>query len=373
MQNFDRTVWGNYNTDFYSSSGYTNSTQSGGNKATHDTVSSGPNPNNGDKHSPNPYSYAVRHWQNDSNQVCRSKNPISGNSFVQTGCIEDIAALVGFSYENDRAYEQALKKLNEKVRGGTDVSTDVAQGKQTKDMFSARKQIDHFLSKRGKGMINIVSSYYLMYKFGFLPLIADLYGVIEESTNFVLNKIQRYSAGASIPVTPTQETSVTLVANGSRQVYVQRGGKASCRICVACEIPPTSWDAKRFTSMNPIGIAWEVLPYSFVVDWFYDIGNMLRGLETALLYNQYFRSGYISTLNVGKGSANMTYELHSPFEDTYFAGSGWHKETLFTRSVLSHYPVPNLPSLNFDLGSGQMSSAAGVMGQFTGRGGGVRK
>ena len=69
-----------------------------------------------------------------------------------------------------------------------------------------------------------------------------------------------------------------------------------------------------YTSMNPASIKWELVPYSFVVDWFYDIGSYLRGCETSTIYSSVFKAGWTSELRLNKtqylgGSAPSVYRV----------------------------------------------------------------
>jgi hypothetical protein len=45
----------------------------------------------------------------------------------------------------------------------------------------------------------------------------------------------------------------------------------------------TDLDAKIFGGYDPLGTAWELIPLSFVVDWFLNIGSALQALQALLL------------------------------------------------------------------------------------------
>ena len=122
----------------------------------------------------------------------------------------------------------------------------------------------------------------------------------------------------------------------------------------------------RWTSLNPVSIAWELTPYSFVVDWFYDLGGYLRNLETGLLYNTRFKSGYKSELYLWESD-----EI-APMGGTHAVGdNSWRiqackqrtRRVQFYRTKLTSYPLPHLPRLDAKLGSSRLLSAASLLTQ----------
>lgn len=102
---------------------------------------------------------------------------------------------------------------------------------------------------------------------------------------------------------------------------------------------------------NPVNLAWELLPFSFVVDWFLPIGPYLEtlsqwdGLE--------FLDGY-QTNFLRKRSLGRTY-----FSGKYKASSeGWHTDRygLYSSSWIKHtrvrllsFPGAHLPELRSGL------------------------
>lgn len=120
---------------------------------------------------------------------------------------------------------------------------------------------------------------------------------------------------------------------------------------------------QRWSSINPLVVAYELVPFSFVYDWIVDLGGYMRNLETSLLYQPDFVSGYTSTL--------VRYRSNTEFNDAY-EESGWrhsisascrYEMTGFTRSLLGNYPYPQLPMLKPELGSSRLLSAAALLRQ----------
>jgi len=126
-----------------------------------------------------------------------------------------------------------------------------------------------------------------------------------------------------------------------------------------------------WSSLNPISIAWELTPYSFVADWFIDIGSYLRATESALLYQQAFRSGtststyyrLFETEQSGVSQLLSNGKLTTTIDDCKAVSRQIGKN----RSVLTGSPYPRLPSFRADLGSSRLFSAAALLSQFVGK------
>jgi hypothetical protein len=137
------------------------------------------------------------------------------------------------------------------------------------------------------------------------------------------------------------------------------------------EIPETRFDIRRWTSLNPASIAWELMPYSFVVDWFYDIGGMLRRFESALLYGKQFKKGYQSELYYHHSAFQRNGLQDSVLPGYQFYGelTAWVRRVQFERIVFASLPTGQLPTIRADLGSSRLLSAAALLSQFLKPGG----
>jgi hypothetical protein len=316
---------------------------------------------------PTNWQYIADLYENRSDQTLHATYA-NGSGFHSSGCIYDVASGIDFNFPSSSdVYNIALERLNEKVRGGMDLSTDVTQTRQNITMFRNAGRVERYIG--GIPLVRRVSSAFLELQFGWKPLLQDVFDIADERIRYILNKIQRYRAGARIRVTPS-ETTVLLNVNppGSTESnYTTRPESfISCRLSVEMEIP--DFDLARWTSLNPVSMAWELLPYSFVVDWFFNVGSYLRQLETGLLYNQYFRGGYVSYLWVGNATSQVVKDYTYPWgEHQHGTGTGYRRYRSFQRTVLTHYPLPYLPSVRTDLGATRMFEAAGLLGNLLGR------
>lgn len=256
------------------------------------------------------------------------------------------------------AYNNALSDLVEKVRGGLDLSVDAFQSRQTGRMFNVASQVEDLargLRRSGIGKLKLIGSLWLQFQYGWLPTLSSVYGIADETLRYVLNNLSTYR-GQSV-----------MTSSSVDSVYDTRGlfpVRALCQRKTQVKIAVTVNNSKvinlsRWTSLNPISIGWEILPFSFVVDWVFDVGSFLRTAETALLYGRAFESGYVSTYSESRGSGVRT---STPSGFTIFEGEV--ARVRFDRRVLTSFPFPQKPKLNFNLSSQRLLNAAGLLSQF---------
>lgn len=79
----------------------------------------------------------------------------------------------------------------------------------------------------------------------------------------------------------------------------------------------TFWDnfLARHGLLNIAALSWELIPFSFVVDWWINVGEVLTSLDSALFINSL--TGYISTsieekCESGGGTFRYIYKSRSP-------------------------------------------------------------
>lgn len=257
-------------------------------------------------------------------------------------------------------YNKALEKFNNLARGGLDLGVSLAEIHSTSRMLRGVTKVTNLA--RGLNTKGLANGW-LQWTYGWKPLLSDVYGVADESIRVVLNRIERFNARSSLPIRIDDSQSrivrslpVTVDRNGT--------GKESCTI--SCKLVVPDFDLARWTSLNPVSLSWELIPYSFVVDWFYDVGSWLRNLETALLYSARFQSGYRSELYCYQGTEKPRSTRY-----TFGSQSAILRDTLaqirvieFVRTKLTSYPLPLPPTFQVDLGSNRLLSAASLLRQL---------
>jgi hypothetical protein len=191
---------------------------------------------------------------------------------------------------------RAVEKLLEKWRSSTfDAGVSLAEGKESVEMIVQRTKtiidsaralrkgnfggalaaLAHVSKSDRRHAIKSMNSGYfanawLELQFGWRPLLNDIYAASE----FVKTKpkvgVIRSSVKESNPVCHGQgsfpDSGIDSVVNEKRR-YLK----------VTISEEPTVYERLGLT--DPASIAWELVPFSFVVDWFTPIGSTIRALH----------------------------------------------------------------------------------------------
>jgi len=164
----------------------------------------------------------------------------------------------------------------------------------------------------------------LAFKFGVEPLIADVRGAAEQF--------------ASYTVDPTSLT-ITIRTNTTRDVnlkdvdsFSEISGKMTVSYCCTYGFEDNLDVARLLNSLglfNPAEIAWEMTPWSFVVDWFLPIGSFISQTtaDTGLLFVKGTRTEKL-VLDILPSSATAGLNLSSELASSATSG---------TSCVLTHY------------------------------------
>lgn len=298
---------------------------------------------------------------------------------------------------SNNVYNEALGKLHDTIRGGVDLSVDLLQAGQTARMFKGAKAtldyvrtynpvtlaqwyLEHKRDKRNyhkdwwrehgtdpKSAARSVGSRWLEFQYGWKPLAQDIYDGSVELQKFLPTLLR---AKGRAHANSVFVVNGNISDSGYNFPYTGLGERGE-RVEIACTFaikPSALAFISNFTTLNPVGIGWELVPYSFVVDWFLDIGGYLRALETAYLLHGQWQSGYVTKGSITSVRADFNKSFRANGYDWNFALSGG--SNLFTwkqRSKLTSAPWPMVPKFKADLGSGRLLNAAALLSQFLGR------
>lgn len=119
-----------------------------------------------------------------------------------------------------------------------------------------------------------MSSRWLELQYGWLPLLSD----VEAGAQFIAHKL-------SVPVSQTYRMSILKSRAGERISYNPFGSVTAKSLAVArrslkivVSEPPSTLASLGL--LNPEVVAWELVPWSFVIDWFIPISSYLEARAT---------------------------------------------------------------------------------------------
>lgn len=189
---------------------------------------------------------------------------------------------------------------------------------------------------------------WLALQYGWKPLLQDVYGSCEELANLaagVQPDVIEVSASAS---TTIDDCSFVTGGDGGWIPPVEwksSGGSVHGHGSIVSTVSVDFINgASRTGIINPVTLAWELLPWSFVVDWFLPVGNFLERCNAS--DGLTFSRGYIAQ----KWSMNWRASLHgSPHTSDGWSGTATganHTASFFDyeREALSWFPRPAWPS-----------------------------
>jgi len=117
---------------------------------------------------------------------------------------------------------------------------------------------------------------------------------------------------------------------------------------------------------NPAVILWEVVPFSFVVDWFLPVGSWLESLDALLGYGSAYTSTSQFTRAEWVGTSTGPYKQPSPKATI----SGSYTETKrivkLSRAASSGVPIPRFPSIKDPRSLGHMANGLALLTQVFG-------
>jgi len=191
-----------------------------------------------------------------------------------------------------------------------------------------------------------LASLWLEYQYGWRPLVSSCVGAVELYQ-------QQLEVGKSIRVQSyvreafeniKQSTTDFASWNHAYHTNITTG---SYKVGYTIYYKVTNQDAVLLSQSglsNPLNLGWELLPFSFVVDWFVGIGNYLSSLDATLGLT--FEKGCRTIAHRGASSKTTTFGA----DYSYVLYSGTVTSTridfFLTREVLEDFPSPTRPAVN---------------------------
>jgi hypothetical protein len=167
-----------------------------------------------------------------------------------------------------------------------------------------------------------LANHWLEYQYGWKPLLQDAFGVAELLSSHLAT--DRYNIGSR------SSGSAELVATSgdltTTRTWLKKQTRTRMSLTYRLEDAGRAVLAQTGIS-NPALLAWELLPYSFVVDWFVPIGNYLQALDA---FNGFtFVSGWV---------VNSTKQEYSEYRNSAvksWSGNIWTITTILHASSSS--------------------------------------
>ena len=148
---------------------------------------------------------------------------------------------------------------------------------------SRKRAASRFNKAFVKDQTQAVASGWLALQYGWKPLLDDVYGSVKE-----LNGAANQGFVSTAKVRKRKTTNLQFVkktTSSSKTFLITQTGVAQTDVSYSVTFIRrlgAQQDLPRLGITNPALVAWELVPYSFVVDWFLPIGNWLENLDATL-------------------------------------------------------------------------------------------
>lgn len=183
---------------------------------------------------------------------------------------------------------------------------------------------------------------WLELQYGWMPLLNDVYG----SAEFLANKQYPAIRGRVVAV---EQVDLPLDTNSDQEQFIVTNHATTKYVVRYVVYASTSSVALQTTAQagitNPALLAWELLPYSFVADWFLPIGNWISSWDATLGLD--FEKGSKTIFEQRSAEVSIVGTKKPDVSGYTYDGTWSHSRstrTLVTRTVLSSFPMPGLPS-----------------------------
>jgi len=300
-----------------------------------------------------------------------------------------------------RTRDDCLEKVFGQLRNGPNLAVDWAERVQTakllKDSLNLRKLILTMttavtgstrykrLPKGDAGVqprIDLLSQKWLEYRYGWTPLVNSIYDIVDQVRRSFMN-----------------ETSGTFNVKGrssQRRILgpdevISKGGAGSfenprCTVTGSFRYRtemgfifkiPQGTNLSDFTTLNPLTVAWELTPYSFVADWFVNVSQYLELWENWVLFNKHFQGGYITdsfqekTIWSTSGATSVPWRFDGPTpvqgQVSYVSVNGSKTLSYKARERVLNLPFPSGIRLRVNLNAKRVTDSAALLFQVANR------
>jgi len=327
------------------------------------------NPYIDEKHGGSQITYAGGYDRNNSTGVVTTTVPAGltyTNQNIIDGTSSGLVSADFVSIANATAAANLIQLLGKISDAKTNLAVTLAEAHKTSAMIlgTAKRISDAYRSFRRGNFREVarqldlplgrVHKTWLAYKYGWTPLLMD----VKSSAEFFAQQ----TLGGRPPRFSVQSTKVAQVKWASSGTYAAYGGGAdgtytktltgsyTNRMKVWIEVSNPNFSALQQLGLtNPLLVAWELVPFSFVFDWFCHVGNYLQGLTA--LNGLTIRRALQSNVN------DLTFSYDQP---TTIRVSGGHTYTNshqhydgkwrdYGRNFLSIDPLTMFPPVRTDL------------------------
>jgi hypothetical protein len=232
------------------------------------------------------------------------------------------------------------------------------------DFGSLERQLKNLTRVTQKTNQKDIAGLWLSYIYGWKPLLQDLHSLQQAVHEDMLAPPRLKSTGKGIESYTWENSS------WSDSKWKKRGTRFHSAVCVlfAKVSNPMSYQLAQAGLLNPAAIAWELVPFSFIFDWFIPIGKTLEACTATVGLEP--DGGFVSL----KSDLTSSYSLRKQWTEqpspgfissVKEPGSYVIVSYSFVRTALSAFPWPKLYADQTPYSTTRATNALALFRQLT--------
>lgn len=192
------------------------------------------------------------------------------------------------------------------------------------------------------GVSKTVANRYLEYVYGIVPLMQDIYGVSELAKSQLPLGQFLHGKGQAKRELSSGDMEYSNVSAAQMEFYRNIKGNSVSRCHLWATLDPNYSGTRALNQLgllNPVSVIWELVPYSFLIDWALPIGPVLSALTAPAGLN--YVNGSISR----RVTANWLWEAGGRPSGQPYGGSLANAQCRYEgyrRDVITSWPRPGL-------------------------------
>lgn len=233
------------------------------------------------------------------------------------------------------------------------------------DVRIYRRQVNP-LGSNTRSVMDFFGNAWLEFSYGWRPLVNDIYGSCELLAN-------TYNLKRPTVVSKKHEMTLSSLGYPCR-IKNEPFGTKNIEMAYSASTRKVRYvveyleDSQALTLLaqtgmtNPALLAWELLPYSFVIDWAYPLGQYLKNLEATrgLVFQRGVR---VETWNHSHTTKWVCDK--KDVRDNWVSGCSRDLVSQGkTRTVLASFPSPSLPAWRLPTSNSQIASGLSLLNQL---------
>lgn len=189
--------------------------------------------------------------------------------------------------------------------------------------------------RRGRPSLKEIASKHLEMQYGWIPLLQDVVGGAEALAHALNTPVQKtYRTARTLEQNSVRLTDIPDYGCGAGNFQIKAKGVKKQRVGLIVRFREKPSIPKLLGLLDPEVVAWELVPFSFIADWFVPLGDWLTARG--------FAQGLDATFIRSDKRTGEAFQPEGGKKLIYFPanGTGLLSQVQFTRTVSTSLAVP---------------------------------